>query len=88
MKTKTKTYQIELSEKDARLFELIVECYLDWDEKPLTPEQFLAQMVDDVLLTVRRSGSWEGSNMANLLSDRFSNFTDRFLDLGIDTGGL
>lgn len=35
--------------------------------KILTPEELLAILKEDVVLTVERPGSWEGSNMLTVL---------------------
>ncbi len=36
-------------------------------EKPVTPRELLAILKEDVVLSVERPGSWEGSNMFTVL---------------------
>ena len=77
-KAPSKTYTVELSEEEAEIFETVVSCWRDWNDKPLSPEAFLAMLVDDVILTHKRPGSWEGSNMHDVLISHFPNFEDAF----------
>ncbi len=35
--------------------------------EPLTPEELLAFLKEDVMLAARRPGSWEGANMIQVL---------------------
>ena len=38
-----------------------------WTREPLTPEELINILKEDVVLAVERPGSWEGSNMLNVL---------------------
>ena len=38
-----------------------------WTRELLTPEALINILKDDVVLAVERPGSWEGSNMLNVL---------------------
>jgi hypothetical protein len=38
-----------------------------WTREPITPEELIGILKDDVVLAVERPGSWEGSNMLDVL---------------------
>ncbi len=38
-----------------------------WTREPITPEELIGILKDDVVLAIERPGSWEGSNMLDVL---------------------
>lgn len=71
-RTATQRFVVEIPLADAELIRLLLEHVPD-DPKAcshglLTIEQLAAMLLEDVALSVRRPGSWEGANMAQVLS--------------------
>ena len=61
---------IEISEHDAALVTEFLMVYgqrTDSSHGPLTPETLAAMLLEDVALSIRRPGSWEGANMGTVL---------------------
>ena len=68
---------VTISDADADLIRLFLAATKDVTASthgPLDMQKLAEMLLEDVALSVRRPGSWEGSNMAQVMSSHGYNF--------------